>query len=140
MCFLDERMAIFDDSAYFTSFCKGQLISKCLYCVFNFFPKNEQKQVDLRFHSSKIEFVCSRLGNDVLKKSFLLFLTFRIEETSWERKCGKIFTQHYKSKNCFWQHFRVHHGGRKISSLQINSFYFLKKEDSSSSTHFRYII
>ena len=25
----------------------------------------------------------------------------RKEETSGERKCGKIFTQHYESKNCF---------------------------------------
>ena len=31
--------------------------------------KNEQKQVDLRFHSSKVEFICSFLGGNVgLKK------------------------------------------------------------------------
>ena len=49
---------------------KGQLISKCL----QFPPKNERKQVDLRFHSSKVEFI--RLffgGNDYLKKSFDFF-------------------------------------------------------------------
>ena len=34
---------------------KGQLISKCLFGVFNS-PKNKQKQFDLRHHSSKVEF------------------------------------------------------------------------------------
>ena len=38
-------------------FNKGQIISKCL----QFPPKNEQKQVDLRFHSSKVQFVHSFL-------------------------------------------------------------------------------
>ena len=49
---------------------KGQLISKCLLSVFNFFQKNEQKQGDLRFHStSKVEFVCLFSGRNVgLKK------------------------------------------------------------------------
>ena len=37
---------------------KGQLISKCLFGVSNF-PKNEQKQFDLRYHSSKVEFFYS---------------------------------------------------------------------------------
>ena len=50
---------------------KGQIISKCLFGVFNFLQKNERKQVDLRFHSSKVEFVCSFFGGNVsLKKSF----------------------------------------------------------------------
>ena len=40
-------------------------------------PKNEQKQVYLRFHSSKVEFIRSFFGGNVyLKKSFRLFLTF----------------------------------------------------------------
>ena len=42
---------------------KGQLIVKCLLGVFNFFQKNERKQVDLRYHSSKVEFVCSFFGS-----------------------------------------------------------------------------
>ena len=46
------------------------------WCL-QFPPKNERKQVDLRFHSSKVEFVCSFFGGNVyLKKSFRLFLTF----------------------------------------------------------------
>ena len=46
------------------------------WCL-QFLPKNEQKQVDLRFHSSKVEFVCSFFGGNVcLKKSFQLCLTF----------------------------------------------------------------
>ena len=37
---------------------KGQLISKCLFGVFNFFKKRTKK-VNLRYHSSKVEFVHS---------------------------------------------------------------------------------
>ena len=53
---------------------KGQLISKCLFCVFNFFQKtNENKS-----HSSKIEFVRSFFGGNIgLKKSFRFLLTFK---------------------------------------------------------------
>ena len=44
------------------SFPKGQIISKCLFGVFNFPPKNEQKQVNLEVSQySKIEFVRSLL-------------------------------------------------------------------------------
>jgi hypothetical protein len=47
------------------------------WCI-QFPPKNERKQVDLRFHSSKVEFVRSFFGGNVyLKKSFRHFLTFR---------------------------------------------------------------
>ena len=46
------------------------------WCL-QFPPKNEQKQVDLRFHSSKVEFVRLFFGGNVdLKKSFRFFLTF----------------------------------------------------------------
>ena len=56
---------------------KGQLISKCLFGVFNFFQKNERKQVNLRYHSTKVEFICSFFGRIVvLKKSLRLCLTF----------------------------------------------------------------
>ena len=54
---------------------KGQLISKCLFGVFNFLQKMNKNK--LRFHSSKVKFV--RLffgGNDGLKKLFPLCLTF----------------------------------------------------------------
>ena len=34
---------------------KGQLISKYLFGVFNFLKKTERKQVELRFHNSKVE-------------------------------------------------------------------------------------
>jgi hypothetical protein len=46
------------------------------WCL-QFLPKNEQKQVDTRFHGSKVEFICSFCGGNVgLKKSFRLCLTF----------------------------------------------------------------
>ena len=42
-----------------------------------FFPNKEWKQVDLRFHSNKVGFVCSFFGRKFgLKKSFRLCLTF----------------------------------------------------------------
>ena len=44
---------------------KGQLILKCLFCVFNFLQKTNKK----KSHSSKIEFVHSIFGGNVgLKK------------------------------------------------------------------------
>ena len=50
---------------------KCQLISKWFLGVHRFPPKKEQRQVDLRYHSSKVEFV--RLffeGNRQPKKHF----------------------------------------------------------------------
>ena len=44
--------------------CKGQIISKFLWCL-QFPPKKTPKQVDLRFHSSKVEFVCSFFGGNI---------------------------------------------------------------------------
>jgi hypothetical protein len=57
----------------FSSHVKGQLISKCLFGVFNFLQKtNENKS-----QSSKIEFVRSFFGGNLgLKKSFWFCLTF----------------------------------------------------------------
>ena len=53
--------------------CNPEITSWCL----QFPPKNEQKQFDLRYHSSKVEFVRSFFGgNVILKKSFLICLTF----------------------------------------------------------------
>ena len=49
-----------------------------LWCL-QFLPKIERKQVDLRFHSSKVEFVRSFFGRNVgLKKLFRLCLTFKV--------------------------------------------------------------
>ena len=62
----------------------GQLISKCLFDVFNFFQKtNENKST-----SSKVEFVPSFFGRNVdLKKSFQICLNFRtthlVESMLW---------------------------------------------------------
>ena len=36
---------------------KGQLISEWFFGGRQFPPKNEQKQIDLRYHGSKVEFV-----------------------------------------------------------------------------------
>ena len=56
---------------------KGQIISKCLFGVFNFHQKTNEKQVDLSFHSSKVKLFRLFFGGNVyLKKSFRLFLTF----------------------------------------------------------------
>ena len=54
-----------------------------LLCL-QFPPKNEQKQVDLRYHSSKVEFVCSFFGRNVgLKNSFPLCLTISRATHNW---------------------------------------------------------
>ena len=61
---------------FFNSY-KGHIISKCLFWCLQLPPKTNEKQVDLRFHSSRVEFVRSFFGGNVyLKKSFQLFLTF----------------------------------------------------------------
>ena len=44
---------------------KGQVISKWLFWCLQFSPKNKRKQVNLRFHSSKVEFVRSFFGGNV---------------------------------------------------------------------------
>ena len=52
---------------------KGQLISKCLFGVFNS-PKNERKHFDLRYHSSNF---CSFFGRiEDTKNTFRNYLTF----------------------------------------------------------------
>ena len=55
-------------------------------------PKNEQKQVDLRFYSSKVEFVHSFFGRNVgLKNSFRLFLIFtKGPKKFWNQFCGRL--------------------------------------------------
>ena len=54
---------------------KNLSLISILWCL-QFPPKNKRKQVNLRFHSSKVEFVFWRkIG---LKKSFRLCLTFSI--------------------------------------------------------------
>ena len=64
------------------------------WCL-QFPPKNEGKQVDPRFHSSKIEFVHSFFGGNVgLKKSFRLCVTFSWPKTSPNFKFGFIKIAH----------------------------------------------
>ena len=46
-----------------------------------FLPKNEQKQVNLRFHSNKVDFVRLLLARNIgLKKSFQVCLTFNLDQ------------------------------------------------------------
>ena len=52
-----------------TFFVKGQLISKCLWCL-QFLPKHERKQVDLRYHSSWVELFRSSFGRIECRKMF----------------------------------------------------------------------
>ena len=63
------------------------------WCL-QFPPKNERKQVDLKFHSSKVEFICLFFGwNVYLKKSFRLFLTFNKEQVMEELRVTFILSQ-----------------------------------------------
>ena len=57
----------------FFPICKGQIISKWFFGVFDFLQKTNKN----KYHSSKVQFVCSFIGRNVsLKKSFRLCLTF----------------------------------------------------------------
>ena len=73
---------------------KDQLISKCFFGVVKYLKKTELKQVNLRCHSSKVEFIRLFFWRNVsLKKSFRLYLTFKglnlsslcIETKSWQK-------------------------------------------------------
>ena len=70
-------------------------------------PKNERKQVDLRFHSSKVEFVFSFFGGNVgLKKSFRFCLTFSFVLKTMPKFWVSIslldFNLEEKSRNSGW--------------------------------------
>ena len=59
---------------------KGQLISKCLFDVFNFLQKTNENES----HSSKSEFVRSFFGGNFrLEKSFRFCLTFKYLTLLW---------------------------------------------------------
>ena len=63
------------------------------FCCFQFPPKNERKQVNLRYHSSKVEFVRSFFGRIIgLKKPFRLCLTFNSSSKNsvWKRLGSSI--------------------------------------------------
>ena len=63
-------------SMYNCTYLKVSKFRNVFWCL-QFLPKNERKHVDLRFHSSKVEFICSFFGRNIgLKKSFRLCLTF----------------------------------------------------------------
>ena len=99
------------------------------WCL-QFPPKNERKQVDLTYHSSKVEFVCSLFGRSVgLKKSFRLCLTFRMPNLkfkSWtgydnldfNKLCQKvisIFLECSKAKvaKSIWMHILNIHASKR---------------------------
>ena len=67
-------------------------VEMSFWCL-QFLPKNEQKQVKLRYHSSKVEFIRSFFGRIIgLKKSLRLCLTFsrfRLCQLSWTRDALK---------------------------------------------------
>ena len=59
---------------------KGQLISKCLFGVLNSpNSKNERKQFDLRYHSSKVDFFFSFLLRGLKIAEFGPFKTLHPE-------------------------------------------------------------
>ena len=69
---------------------KGQLISKCL----QFPSKNEQKQLNLGFHSSKLESV----GSFVFWKKRHLKRSFQLFQTCRDSKFWTFFVDGKKSK------------------------------------------
>ena len=65
------------------------------YWVINFLQKtNENKSTWVRFHSSKVEFICLLFGGNVgLKKSFRLCLTFKLYDDEWKKERKVILPQ-----------------------------------------------
>ena len=83
----------------FVETCKGQLISKCLFGVFNFFQKNERKQVELRYHYSKVKFICSFFGRiHCLTICFWVLLTFR--KIGWFCLIWDVYARFGKMAKC----------------------------------------
>jgi hypothetical protein len=74
------------------------------WCL-QFLPKNERKQVDLRFHSSKVVIVCLFfVGNVGLKKSFRLCLIFSDREKLLKFEAeGREFAKFLRSLEQFIQ-------------------------------------
>ena len=63
----------------FTAVSDWVLISKCFFWCLLFPPKNERKQLNLRYHSSKVEFLRSFFGgNQRHQKPFRNYLTFNV--------------------------------------------------------------
>ena len=71
------------------------MVFECL----QFPPKNEQKQVNLRYHSSKVEFFCSFFGGDRRhQKPFRNYLTFNKSNNNY------LINGHFKKSDsifCF---------------------------------------
>ena len=66
------------------------------WCL-QFPPKNERKQVNLRFHSSKVEFIRSFFGRNVgLKKPFRLCLTTFCRNSSNVHNIENCYTLKFK--------------------------------------------
>ena len=85
---------------------KGQIISKCLFGVFNFHQKTNEKQVDLSFHSSKVKLFRLFFGGNVyLKKSFRLFLTFSMLHQKVCQPIVKTWIFSCTILNDDWQHY-----------------------------------
>ena len=84
---------------------KGQLISKCLFCVFNFFQKTNKNTSQ----SSKNEFVCSFFGRiNGLTICFRNYLTF----SAWAAGKKKISRIIFRYDSNFlawiiWIHCRI---------------------------------
>ena len=85
--------------------------------------KKEQKQVDLRFQSSKVEFVHSFFGgNFSLKKSFRLCLTFKVNQ-KWLFSGFGLKT--WEINYYFWVRNRDFQPSISIFSFQFKSLVWL---------------
>ena len=84
------------------------------FLVASILPKDEQKQVDLRYHSGKVKFVCSFFGRIIsLKKSSWLCLTY----SDFEYLLGRFDKLNALSEKRYLYYYII--AGRAIN------FYFL---------------
>ena len=98
-----------------------------------FLPNYEQKQVVLRYQSSKVEFLCSFFGRNVsLKKSFRLWLTFNSSIHLHHQESEKLFNKDkFKLIN---QDRQIHNlGWKKILSCQ-------NQKNDATRTEFGFIV
>ena len=96
---LNKLFTVFGRKFEFQGQDKGQLISKCFFWCLRFLPKNEQKQVDLRYHGGKVKFVYSFFGRIIgLKKSSWLCLTFSDLNIFWGDLTNSL---HFLKKDAF---------------------------------------
>ena len=95
-----------------------------VFCCLRFPPKKERKQVNLRYYSSKVEFLCSFIGGHQRhQKPFRNYLTFRVKNHFSARYSKNSLTLFFEIF-IFWDFtFKFHMKFKsRISKNKVNEF------------------